>query len=110
MMMMKEHTTCPQPYEQLLMGWTAGGMTMRPMTAPWTTTMSHCLWGEKGCYVRFGCTRGLGDATKTEIRSRDQGEPRQDMQDCNKDGERVSSIFLHFLSFNIYNYNQLNYS
>jgi hypothetical protein len=56
------HTTHPQPQEQLLVGWIAGGMTttttdgddnnndrqclMTPtMTAPLTTTMSNCSWG-----------------------------------------------------------------
>ena len=51
----------PQPHEQLLVGWTAGGMTMRPTTAPRTTATSHCSWGGKGCYVRYGCARGPGD-------------------------------------------------
>ena len=71
MSMTKEHTTHPQPNKQLLVGWTTGGMTMRPMTAPWTTTMSHCSWGGKGCYVRYRCMRGPGDVTEMETRSRD---------------------------------------
>ena len=53
MMTTTEHTTQLQPHEQLLIGWATGGMMMTPMTAPWTTTTSHCLWDGKG----YGCTR-----------------------------------------------------
>ena len=52
-----EHTTSPQPHEQLLVGWAMGGMTMMPMTAPWTTAMSHCSWGGRGVLMRYGCVR-----------------------------------------------------
>ena len=54
MMMMTEHTTRPQPHEQLLMGWAVGGMMMMPTTAPWTTAMSHCSWGGRGVLMRYG--------------------------------------------------------
>jgi hypothetical protein len=29
-----------------------------PMKAPATTTMSHCLWSGKGCYLRGTGVRG----------------------------------------------------
>ena len=40
---------------------------------------------------------------RDETRSRDRGEPRRDTRDCSEDGERDSSVFLYFLSFNVYN-------
>ena len=57
MMMAIEYTTIPQPHKQLLVRWAAGGITMTPMTAPWTTTTSHCSWGGRGVLVRYGCVR-----------------------------------------------------
>ena len=42
----------------------------RTMTAPRTTATSCCSWGRMGCYVRYGCARGAGNASETETRGR----------------------------------------